>query len=269
MKSLINQVSKKLKFLVKKKNLIFTDSCDEALLISTKHLLDKSKNKIIVTQDTGGWLSYPKIAKKLEVPIIYIKTNKGKIVLSELKKYKECILIMHSLPGYCFDENMKSIQKICKKNNIKLINDACGSIGTESAKIGDIICCSFGKWKPLSAGGGGFFASNNEFDKEISEKSSEKSIQNDYIKINAAIERLQERVGAWKKISSTVKKEKKEVVINKGNQGINVLLKFKNDDEKEKLINFCQDKNLEYTICPRFIRSNEKAVCVEIKKLDL
>ena len=259
--SMINQVSKKLKSLVKKKNMLFTGSCDEALMMGAKILLADSKNKLIITQDSGGWLSYPKIAKKLGVPIIYIKTNKGKLSLSELKKHKDCVLILHSLPGYCYKEDMKAIQKICESNNIKLLNDACGSIGTESATRGNIICCSFGKWKPLSAGGGGFLASNLIL--------TGKSEELDFARINKSIDTMNKRIKTWKKISSTVKKEMKEFVLNEGNQGINVLLKFKNDDERERLINFCKDKNLEYTICPRYIRSNEDAVCVEIKKLDL
>ena len=258
---MINKVSKKLKSLVKKKNILFTVSCDEALIISAKILLGASKNKLILTQDAGGWLSYPKIAKKQDVPIIYIKTSKGKLSLSELKKHKNCVLIMHSLPGYCYEEDMEAIQKICKSNNIKLLNDACGSIGTKSATMGDIICCSFGKWKTLRAGEGGFLATNHEISGE--------NANLDFLKINKAIDGMEKRIEAWNKISSMVKKEMKEYVLNKGNQGINVLLKFKNDDERERLINFCKNKKLEYTICPRYIRSNENAVCVEIKKLDL
>ena len=40
-----------------------------------------------------------------------------------------------------------------------------------------------------------------------------------------------------------------------------------NDEEKDKIIKYCKENNYEYTLCPRYIRVNENAVSIEVKRL--
>jgi hypothetical protein len=56
-------------------------------------------------------------------------------------------------------------------------------------------------------------------------------------------------------------------IIHEDERGFNVIVKFTNDSEKEKLINLATSLRIEYTLCPRDIRIREAAVCFEVKRL--
>lgn len=256
--------------LVNKENILFTKRCNESLRISLKYALSKFNEKKItpklLIQEEGGWMTYSQLAKKNKLELIRLKMNSGKLDLEELKKYSDCILMMHSMPGYAYAENMQEIFNICKNGNSFLINDVCGSIGTQDAKFGDIIVCSFGENKPLSADGGGFIASNEVILEEDSENETH------FGKLVYALENLQNKLDAWKIISSKYKdllEKEGFVILNKGEQGINIFVESKKKDEaqRERLIKYLQNNKLEYTECPRYIRTNNEALSVEIKKM--
>jgi hypothetical protein len=296
----------KLKKLVNKKELYFTKRCNKSIelaVILALSRLNSKKERFLLVQEEGGWITYKNYAKKHKMTLINLKMENGKIVNEELKKaINRCggnaILIMHSLPGYSYTEDMKKIKETIKdaiKGKIKeaidgeikqiiLINDCCGSIGTNSATVGDIIVCSFGEAKPLSIGkegaSGGFIASDNfyEFSNKdllfIAEKDAAEIIN--FQKLNIIIDSLQERLLRWHMKAREVKKELIKKGFNILNQeeegsdgGINVLAEFSDEDEKERLINYCADNRIEYTECPRYIRTNRKALSLEIKRLEL
>jgi len=56
-------------------------------------------------------------------------------------------------------------------------------------------------------------------------------------------------------------------IIHKEKKGINVVVKYHNEREKERVIDYCKSKNLEYVLCPNYIKVNERAVSIEIKRL--
>ena len=65
-----------------------------------------------------------------------------------------------------------------------------------------------------------------------------------------------------------IKKDLKHFdMIHPKRKGINVIVKYKDDEEKNKIIKYCEQENLEYTECPRYIRVNEKAISIEVKRL--
>ena len=72
--------------------------------------------------------------------------------------------------GIC---NLRNLRKICKKNNLFLIEDCAESAGAKdqngnlTGTVGDISCWSFQSAKQLTCGDGGMLATNN---KKISEK---------------------------------------------------------------------------------------------------
>ena len=49
--------------------------------------------------------------------------------------------------------------------------------------------------------------------------------------------------------------------------GINVIVKYKNNEEKENIVNYCNNNNYEYTECPREIRIMDNAISIEVKRL--
>ena len=85
-----------------------------------------------------------------------------------------------------------------------------------------------------------------------------------------AIDSLGERLLRWKTLTKKTKEElakKGFNILNKEEEGINVLVRFSGEEEKERLINYCKEKGIEYTECPRYIRTLEKALSLEIKRL--
>ena len=57
-------------------------------------------------------------------------------------------------------------------------------------------------------------------------------------------------------------------IIHPDSRGINVVVKFSGDIEKAEIISYCNQNKLEFTLCPRYIRVNEKAISIEIKRID-
>ncbi|MCF7901239.1 DegT/DnrJ/EryC1/StrS family aminotransferase [Candidatus Woesearchaeota archaeon] len=285
----MNYIISEIKKLTGKNEVILTKRCNESIKIAIKTCIsilknkNKDKNIVFLMQEEGGWITYEQFAKKsgiLKENIIRLKMHKGKIDLNNLKKYSFCILIMHSMPGYSYEENMKDIMDICTNNKILLINDCSGSINTEKAKYGNITVCSFGKDKPINCGTGGFIATNSEVKEEIKIQTNIIEKENilytkeavdliDLDKLKEQLKNLKNKLINWEAISQKIKKELKQkyTILNEGKQGINVLIEFKNLNERETLIKYCEDNKLQYTICPRYIRTNKNAISIEIKRM--
>ncbi|MBI4140735.1 aminotransferase class V-fold PLP-dependent enzyme [Candidatus Woesearchaeota archaeon] len=250
-----------IKTLVNKKFTVLTASGDHAILAVLKHL--KNKINTVLIQDQGGWLTYRDYAKKQKLTVVELKTDYGIIELKDLeqKAGDKSALLVNSLTGYCAEQPMNEIYEICKTKKCLLINDASGSIGTENAKIGDIILGSFGKDKPVNLHYGGFIATDEEITLEG---------QFDETKCEALEKELtilKGKLNTWNKTTNKIKQDLATFdIIHRNKNGINVIVKFNNEQEKQQLIDYCNKNNYEYTLCPRYIRVMENAVSIEVKK---
>ena len=66
-------------------------------------------------------------------------------------------------------------------------------------------------------------------------------------------------------------------IIHKNKKGINVLVRFKDEKERNKLINYCETNNFKYKLCKKvsntktsifsFIKVNENAISIEVQRL--
>jgi len=267
----------KISKLVNEKEVFFTKRCNKsielAMAIANEQLI-RTNEKSLLIQKEGGWITYQNYAKKYKLKLIRLDMIDGKII--ELKnegvELNDAILTMHSRPGYSYDEDMNKIRDMVCKKNIFLINDCCGSIGTGAATTGDLIVCSFGDAKPLSAGGGGFIAAD-KFTKEqrdkllIAENEAEELIN--FKELNLAIDLLPKKLAMWKVKKEKIEKEllKDDFNILNVGEGINILVSFEDDIQKERLINYCKDKELEFVECPRYIRTMQRTISIEIKRL--
>ncbi len=243
------------KKLINKKNIYFLSRGNKAIKFISKEFKDKT----FLIQDQGGWITYYQYPKK----IIKLKTDYGIVDLNDLKKKvnSNSVLLINSLTGYFAEQPMKEIYNICKKKKCLVINDVSGSLGLEIAKVGDIIFGSFGKWKTVDSGYGGFIASDNEL-------GVEEDFEGDYNKLNRKLKNIKERWKEFDKLNKKVKGELKEFdIIHKDKRGINVIVKF--HDNKEEIIKYWNKNNYEYTLCPRYIRVNCGAVSIELKRKDL
>ncbi len=245
-----------LKKLTGKKNIYLVSRCNEAIKQSLK-ILDKP---LTLIQNEGGWLTYRQYPKKT----IELKTQNGFINLDDLeeKANQDSVLLTHSSPGYLGNDSMEKIFKVCKSKKCLVINDCCGSIGTDAAKIGDIIVGSFGKWKPIWLGHGGFIASDGKLDVEENfDFSKEKELIVNLKNLDSRLEKIHEECNKIKKDLSSFD------IIKKDSKGLVVIVKFRNDKERSEIVKYCEANSLEYTECPRYIRSNEKAISIEVKRL--
>ncbi|MCK4522226.1 MAG: DegT/DnrJ/EryC1/StrS family aminotransferase [Nanoarchaeota archaeon] len=284
-----DKVKKLLKNITGKTHIIFVNKGNTAIKEIIRLAKNLGKTKVLM-QDQGGWITYKQFASKSGMIAIELKTDYGIINPEDLEKKADqnSVLLVNSLVGYYAEENMNNIMKICKKNNCLVINDISGSIGAKNCTYGDIVFASFGQWKPINLGFGGFigfgehlplniemipgtkkllrrFISTPEYFKEFIEFEFK---ENDLKKLYEKINNLNKRVKFLKNRHWKIKKDlKNSDIIHRKKSGINVIVKYNNEEEKNKILKYCTDNHLEYTECPRYIRVNTSAISIEVKRL--
>jgi len=260
------EATEKLSELFRKSNIKLAESGDHAILAVMKLAKQIGRERVLI-QDQGGWLTYRDYPKKEGLKVIELKTDYGIIDLDSLKQNadEKSILLVNSLNGYFSEQPMKEIAEICAEKKCILVNDASGSVGTDIASVGDIIICSFGKDKPVNLHYGGCIAYDNEKWDFFGEFDEEKINE-----LEQELDKLFVRLDAWEKITDRIKKDLKEChIIHPDSRGINVIVKFCDEAEKQKIIKYCDENKYPYTLCPRYIRVNENAVCIEVKRCNV
>ncbi|MFT4297579.1 MAG: hypothetical protein ACMXX5_00115 [Candidatus Woesearchaeota archaeon] len=238
----------------KKNNIYLNRRGNIAVRDSIRTAMSRGYKKILI-QDQGGWLTYPQFAEKFNLDTSYFKTDYGIVKGS----FKDSIILINTMPGYSFYQPSEDI----KTKNCIIINDVSGSIGTDLCSWGDIVFGSFGKDKPVDLGESGFIATDFNMDIEdidMDEKKAEELLLKLY--------NLDKRRDFLLKINSRIKKDlKKYDIIHRDKQGFNVLVKTRSQNESDKIIEYCERNNYEFTICPRYIRMNAKGISIEVKRL--
>lgn len=270
-KNYTQKVQEKIKNITSHKNILLTNTGNSAILIALSTV-----NKDIIIPDQGAWNGFKQIAKILNKNIINLKTDKGIINLNELEKYNDTSLIITSLAGYNAEQDLKKISKICRENNITLIEDASGGLGDKSKKLGnghysDIIIASTGSPKIINVGIGGILSTNK---KEILEetktlqkitKTNEIIASGIYSELENIDKKLELTFNACNYLKNNLNK-----TIHSELRGLNVIIK---DPNPKKLSwnlkqNLKINKNGFITKCPNYNRIKEKAVAIEIKNLN-
>jgi dTDP-4-amino-4,6-dideoxygalactose transaminase len=257
-----------------------TNSGDAAIFAALSIAKQKGYKKVIIP-DQGGWLTYKTFPKLLDLEIEEIKTNYGRIDPQSLTEYKDAVLLYSSFAAYAADQPIGPIHFIAKKQNMFIILDASGALahrdpvseGRESLCDGrwaDIIMGSFGKWKIADLGYGGFL-STKEISKEVKESDIFKltkchTMNYDVLleKLKAAPKRIQFLMGK----ALDIKRQWEGFnFIHEDANGVNVIIKYNNEEEKERIIAKCKENNLKYKLCPLYIKVLEKAISIEVKRL--
>ena len=264
------QVIQKLKGITKHNAVRITNRGNASIFIAMAIAQKVNPQPFFLIPDQGGWISFRTYPKILNLDVKEIPTNRGILNLKALEEgtKKASALIMTSFAGYFAEQPLKEISEICKKNKCLLIEDATGSIGDKTlcnGDLSDIIVGSFGRWKPVNLGYGGFISVRN---KELFEQAKEPlslvkvpdSIYDELLPLlnNKRLEKLL-------KLQEKVKKELKGVeIFHKDKRGLNVVTEY-----SEKVLDYCTKKNYPYVLCPTYARVNEKAISIELKRLDL
>ena len=243
------------------------------------------KDKKVLIPEEGGWLYYRTAPKQLGLEAEEVKCQDAKINLQDLetklstKKYGA--FLYQNPGGYFAEQPGKEIYQLCKKNDCLVILDVSGSIGTKlgDGKYADLIVGSFGTWKLVEAKVGGFISSN---DQKLWKRIKFEKIENeaDLSNILQQLEKLPQRISYLKNIrdkiiddfdklsalNKNLSNSNKFNIVHKNDLGFVIVVKFSNSQEKETIINYCNDNELEYTECPRYIRLNKKAISIEVKR---
>lgn len=233
------------------------------------------KDKILLIPEEGGWLSYPKIPKKLGLKVVEVKCDDARINLKDLQqKLQEhpCGALLYQNPGgYFAEQPMEEIYQLCQKNQCLVIMDVSGSIGTKlcNGKYADILVGSFGEWKLVEAKVGGFISCKDEtlfgkIKKSIMVLEDQKIITC----ISEKIKELPERIAFLTQKKKKIIKDLKQFdLVYEDDSGFVIVARFHTSAEKENLIKYCNDNDLPWTECPRYIRLNKPAISIEVKRL--
>ncbi len=231
------------------------------------------RNTLLIPAE-GGWLSYRTIPKKAGLAVVEVGCHEAKIDIDDLKKKLSSNTVsafLYQNPGgYFADQPMKEIYSLCQQHDCLVIMDVSGSIGTLlcDGRDADILVGSFGEWKLVDAKTGGFISCQDE---KIWEKISKNVTPlADEPSLTVILQKLRElpaRIAFLEKIRKKVIQDLAGYgLVHSDNHGFVVVIKFNADEEKEKIINYCLQQQLEWTECPRYIRLNKPAISIEIKR---
>lgn len=263
----MTKVKPKLKELSGKEFIRLTERGNQAI-DKVLALAEKIGMKKVLIPDQAGWIHYQKAPEKFNLEKIEVKTQYGIIDLDDLRSKADAqsIFLCNSMPGYFALDDIEDIYKVCQEKDCLLVNDVAGSIGTDCAKVGDIIIGSFGRWKPVNLEYGGFIASDeHEFVKNIGKDKFDVNRKKELLE---KLENLPERLERFKeKRAKVIHDLNKHDILFKEGEGINVIILYSDEEEKQEIIDYCKENDLEYTECPRYIRLNEPAISIEVKRL--
>ncbi len=262
----------KIRDLTTKEHVRMTSSGNNSIFIA----LSAVEGDIIIP-DQGGWHGFKQIAKHLNKNIITLKTDLGLIDtnhLDDLEIRESSALIFTSFAGYAAEQDVKSICRYCKDNNILTIEDASAGIGDKENRLGknsDIILASTGSPKMINVGSGGFISTNYEevFKKTALPQKLSKTSQMVCSGIDNELNRVKDNLEVSLNATDYVKKHIPDS-IHASKRGLNVIIPNENAKSicwelKKSLVT---DKSGFITTCPNYNRVKQKAICVEIKNLD-
>lgn len=247
------------------------DRGNSAIEASFRSAMRLSSRKKVLIPDQGGWISYEKIPPKLGLDIVRVKTNDGLIDLDDLAlKAQDALLFIFAEPaGYFVYNQLDKIYSICKAKGCVVIGDATGSIGDSfEGNFVDIAVGSFGRWKPLDFGKGGFISfAQLDFYEKCKDLFPLKKADS-YDGLNEKIKGLEKRYSFLHKLSRKVKDDLANFnVLFKEQDSLVVVVAFSDELEKQKILDYCDKEDLPYTLCPRYIRVLRDAISIEVKRL--
>ncbi len=273
----LRKAQEKLKIITGHKHVRVVNSGNAAIMI----VLNSLEGPILVP-DQGSWSGVLKIADFLSKDLIKVETDKGLLSVDLLEESLNNIaenpqaLFISSLAAYTAEQPILELANFCKDQEILVVEDASGAIGDPEKKLGNgkipnIILASTGSPKLVNVGSGGFISTDKQ---EILDKSSLliRSFRSSPIIAAGIAQELEFAGDNYKKLSqatSYLKNRIKEVIHQK-RSGTNLILPCSDPPRRAQELRSSlnvEGKNI-ITICPRYDRIEERAVCVEIKNLD-
>lgn len=254
-----------------------------AAIMAALYMIRKVQDKrvIVLIPDQGGWISFKTYPNMLGLQIIEVKTDRGLIDLDDLesKSRNAAAFIFTSFAGYFAEQPLEKISHICRKNGCIVIEDASGAVGDDklcNGLLSDIIVASFGRWKPVNNGYGGFISANKEeFFRKANDVLSSTNFNDDCSKLFKKLQHVNEKIDFLVTQANRVKRDLEGIrteemmdfeIPHKEKRGLNVVVLPKNEGEKKRLIKYCNEKQFEFVECPKYIRIEEPGISIELKR---
>jgi dTDP-4-amino-4,6-dideoxygalactose transaminase len=245
-----------------------------ALVIAKK----TNPRKYILIPDQGGWLSFRTYPQILGFETKTVKTDLGIVDIADLeKKAKDAsAFIVTSFAGYSAEQPMKEISAVCRKHNCLLIEDASGALGDETlcdGTVSDIIVGSFGRWKPVNVGYGGFIsAAKKEHFEAANEIFSTTNHYPAHDNLISKLKGLPSRLKSMQKLAEEAKKDISSLypgikIAHKSLRGLNVIALCAADSDNKNIKAYCDRKGYQYVECPNYTRVEEKGISIELKRI--
>jgi hypothetical protein len=224
----------------------------------------KAGIKTILIPDQGGWMSYRTYPELLGLHLKVLKTDLGLINPEAIEP--NSALIMTTLAGYAAEQDVEEIYEECKKKKTILILDITGTIGHKHDS--DIALGSFGHWKVVDVGFGGFISCRTDLFRLGNEIFSTFAFcEEKYPLLLEKLKKAPDRLEGFFKIQEKIKKELKNfTIIHPERKGINVIIQFSNETERKEIVNYCEKNSYEFVICPKEHRVLIDAISIEVKR---
>lgn len=239
------------------------------------------KGSTVLIPEEGGWIHYKKAPAQLRLKVVEVKCDDTKINLANLQEkiqekinlVKPAAFLYQNPGGYFAEQPMKEIYELCRKNNCLVIMDVSGSLGTSlcDGNYADILVGSFGEGKLVEAKVGGFIsAKEGKMWERVKSKADIMKDENSLQKIHQQLLLLPKRIAYLQKIRKKIIQELSGFsILHPHDTGLVVVVKYHDEKEKQKLLEYCVRNNYPYTECPRYIRVNKKAISIEVKQMVL
>ncbi|MBI5252858.1 MAG: DegT/DnrJ/EryC1/StrS family aminotransferase [Euryarchaeota archaeon] len=242
----------------------------------------KGINGRVMIPDQGGWKGFKSYPRLLGLEVCEVETNLGLIepeVLGRaMEKHKPKALLITSFAGYMAEQDVREISRVCKENEVLLIEDASGAIGDYKLADGsyaDVIVCSTGAPKILNVLNGGFISTNNP---EILGNAADviKACRVSPVTCAGIVEELKNAGRTIKALTRAAQLLKNELrgIVHNDKRGICVGIELSGDAKKFAVK--AREKGLKtefgaalLTPCPAYERFLKNGAAIELKKLDI
>ena len=247
-----------------KKHVRIVDRGNSAIMLSLVVAKSLGYKKVMVA-DEGRWLTHPQYPEKLGMEVIELKTDDA--LLDPKTLVKDAVLIYNCMGGYFVEEPVEEIYKEAKKKNVFVINDTSVLPDKKLTSNADIIIGSFGRWKVVDNHYGGFVAADNEgwlhadIGKDIEPREMDWKTFSE--KLKEADNRLKWLYKECKRLKEGLKGHD---VAYRDSNSLVVVVRYKDENEKQEIIEYAAKEGYEITECPREIRINSNAISIEVKR---
>jgi hypothetical protein len=267
----MEKCSEKITAYAKKKHVVITERGNAAIYAALVLAKEKGCTTLLIP-DQGGWLTFGKLGKKVGFEVLELKTNDALLTDASFSDIPDnSVLLFTTFAGYFAQQDLSMIKNVCDEKSIFIIEDCSAALRTAFEPIGDILVCSFGKWKLINNYHGGCVCFDDDSFVSVLEdvKDEIKPKNLDYSKLLENLIKADERYMFLVGMCGHVKHDLSQyAIVHKNRESLVVVISEEEDKKIDEIKNYCSSKSYEFTLLPREIRLKQKGISIEVKRLE-